>query len=567
MNRKHLRHYIHRSLLDGKYSRSRIAIRAPRCGAAFARVLSASKRPQRSDRLSRANPLGSLFSRRDRKARILQGLILLLFSCLLLTGCTHLYLESTTEQLHTLLGLEPKMPKPRTPSRMTDIWTDTVLHQPGQPAIRGFGGRVMFYEQGKDSPIVVDGTFTVYVFDDEVTGENELKPLRKYVFLPEHLPTHYSRSKLGHSYSFWLPFDEVGNPRRQLSLVSRFQDAKTGEVIVSKVVHKSLPGPARESLPPDRPQTMPQPPRATDSSSWEDRDAALRQAIQGQFAVEHLPPTLPQEAPQHPPQKRIETTTIDVPVGIAQRMLGTSGTTKDSSTDSPNRPVDALIVPGFNLPADSTSGPGSAPSFPPNHAGQSQPTQSAAQPGTNPLGLPTGSASVNPSNPSAGFKSSDFSSVGGGLFPDLQPRPPEHNQPYALAAWSQHPRNAKPWGNPQLTGEIVSQENLAQAMADQRTSSAPYPQTTRFSSASSMPTDEPTTAAPAARETLPRTTLRRGWGVPPNGSPPLKYQVQRGPVVSPDFLPGRTQPHRVRWPAPLRAEPPQSDLPSFPEYE
>ena len=31
------------------------------------------------------------------------------------------------------------------PDRILPIWTDTVLHQPNQPGVRGFGGRIYFY--------------------------------------------------------------------------------------------------------------------------------------------------------------------------------------------------------------------------------------------------------------------------------------------------------------------------------------------------------------------------------------------------------------------------------------
>ena len=43
------------------------------------------------------------------------------------------------------------------PAEVLPIWTDTVLHQPGQPGIRGFGGRVYFYEEAKPDPVRVDG--------------------------------------------------------------------------------------------------------------------------------------------------------------------------------------------------------------------------------------------------------------------------------------------------------------------------------------------------------------------------------------------------------------------------
>jgi hypothetical protein len=41
---------------------------------------------------------------------------------------------------------------------MVPVWTDTVLTRAGQPGVRGFGGRLIFYEAGQQSPIHVDGS-------------------------------------------------------------------------------------------------------------------------------------------------------------------------------------------------------------------------------------------------------------------------------------------------------------------------------------------------------------------------------------------------------------------------
>ena len=90
------------------------------------------------------------------------------------------------------------------PQSVVPIWTDTVLYQPGKPGVRGFGGRVYFYNESKTDPIQVDGGLTVYVFDGEQTDVNRTKPLRKYVFTADQLKNHYSTSELGDSYSVWI---------------------------------------------------------------------------------------------------------------------------------------------------------------------------------------------------------------------------------------------------------------------------------------------------------------------------------------------------------------------------
>ena len=52
------------------------------------------------------------------------------------------------------------------PSRLTAMWTHTVLNQPGKPGVRGFGGRVMFYGKDRDKSVSVDGSLTIYAYDD-----------------------------------------------------------------------------------------------------------------------------------------------------------------------------------------------------------------------------------------------------------------------------------------------------------------------------------------------------------------------------------------------------------------
>ncbi len=128
--------------------------------------------------------------------------------------------------------------KAEAPARMTALWTDTVLVEAG---VVGFGGRVMFYGRGDEDPIRVEGELTVFAYDDTDSVREDAVPARKYVFRAEELAGHYSESKLGHSYSFWIPWDRVGGPRRQVSLIARFKSAQGG-VVMSEMTRHLLPG-------------------------------------------------------------------------------------------------------------------------------------------------------------------------------------------------------------------------------------------------------------------------------------------------------------------------------------
>jgi hypothetical protein len=136
------------------------------------------------------------------------------------------------------LDLSGPSEKFETPTKMTALWTDTVLVEAG---VVGFGGRVMFYGRGDEDPIKVDGELTVFAYDDTDNVKDGAVPARKYVFRAEEFSRHYSESKLGHSYSFWIPWDRVGGPQRQVSLIARFKSAKGG-VVMSEMTRHLLPG-------------------------------------------------------------------------------------------------------------------------------------------------------------------------------------------------------------------------------------------------------------------------------------------------------------------------------------
>jgi hypothetical protein len=143
------------------------------------------------------------------------------------------------------LSFNKKEPEFKTPRQIVPVWSDTVLHQPGEPATRGFGGRLMFYGEDKHKPILVDGSLVVYAWDDG-KGTMERAPDRKYVFPSDKIQSHYSESRLGHSYSFWVPWDAAGGGLTHLTLISRFV-SNDGTEITSSPAHVVLQGPSKSS--------------------------------------------------------------------------------------------------------------------------------------------------------------------------------------------------------------------------------------------------------------------------------------------------------------------------------
>jgi hypothetical protein len=130
--------------------------------------------------------------------------------------------------------------EPAVPDQIVPMWTDTVMYQPGKPGVRGFGARIYFYQRDANTPMQVDGSLIVYAFDANDLSRMPV-PERKFIFTADQLAKHHSKTSLGDSYSIWIPWDEVGGPSRQLSLVTRFE-GRSGGSVVSEPARKLLSG-------------------------------------------------------------------------------------------------------------------------------------------------------------------------------------------------------------------------------------------------------------------------------------------------------------------------------------
>ena len=123
--------------------------------------------------------------------------------------------------------------------KMAVIWKDTVMRKPGSPSTRGFGGRVYFYDS-ENKAIKVDGEMIVYGFDNKAAKSEADK---KFVFKSSDLDAHYGKTDLGHSYSFWIPWDKNGNDRMAVTLIPIFKNSN-GNIVKGGQTVNVLPGPA-----------------------------------------------------------------------------------------------------------------------------------------------------------------------------------------------------------------------------------------------------------------------------------------------------------------------------------
>ena len=116
-----------------------------------------------------------------------------------------------------------------------------MFNEAGKTPIRGLGGRIYFYDS-KNKAIAVEGQLAVYAYDNSKPGGESKVPDRKYCFAPEQFTNHYSPTEMGASYSIWLPWDEVGKPQADISLVPIFTSS-SGALVMGQTSRNMVPGP------------------------------------------------------------------------------------------------------------------------------------------------------------------------------------------------------------------------------------------------------------------------------------------------------------------------------------
>ncbi len=134
-----------------------------------------------------------------------------------------------------------ELASPQVPTRLVSTWTDTTLHRKGEKAQRGFGGRLLFFNEETEDPIRVEGQLVVYAYDDSGRAAHETHPTRRFLFPAKQFVRHESKATVGASYSVWLPWDQVGGEQKNISLIARFEP-KAGPLVVGEQTKHLLPG-------------------------------------------------------------------------------------------------------------------------------------------------------------------------------------------------------------------------------------------------------------------------------------------------------------------------------------
>ncbi|MSR59544.1 MAG: hypothetical protein EXS05_18195 [Planctomycetaceae bacterium] len=138
---------------------------------------------------------------------------------------------------------------PQTPVvQIVPLWQASTGVGLAQRTCRGFAGQLLFLVHGNPTPGMVDGTVSVYVFDDQGNDDEKQKPIHKFDFSPEVWSTHAQNSSLGLTYSVFIPYTRPGNHQCHCSLMVRYTP-REGPTILSEMVEVELPGTKRKAKP------------------------------------------------------------------------------------------------------------------------------------------------------------------------------------------------------------------------------------------------------------------------------------------------------------------------------
>jgi hypothetical protein len=176
--------------------------------------------------------------RGSRKLRALVAALLMLSG----PGCTSLaLLNFKTEKIPTADAEHPAI-------EILAVWQAAEGPGPRGIPTRGFAGQIFFFSQDRATPVAVDGTARIYVFDDHGTVQDQARPLHQFDFDRESWKGHLQMPKIGPTYGVFIPYTRGDYHQAVCSLRVRFTPLK-GRPLYSASSTIVLPGPTPKAGP------------------------------------------------------------------------------------------------------------------------------------------------------------------------------------------------------------------------------------------------------------------------------------------------------------------------------
>ena len=138
-------------------------------------------------------------------------------------------------------------PQPEKVETFEDFWSDYPFKpdDPELPLRRGKGGVIRFFKKDNYSrSILVDGDLTVNVYYSVKDGVTLTQPDSQLVLTSQELNEKHRKfdKEVGYSYHVYLDLGEYDQPEEEITILSVFKDAKTGQTTLSKEIRTTAMG-------------------------------------------------------------------------------------------------------------------------------------------------------------------------------------------------------------------------------------------------------------------------------------------------------------------------------------
>jgi len=262
--------------------------------------------------------------------------ILLIAAVVLVTGCASVSPRRTAlpslfkkDAPKSAASTKTEAVQYQTPVKMLLVWKDSIRSAPGQPSLRGFGGRVFFYDANGNT-IRTEGDLIIYGFDDSNTDRDTSEADQKFVFSKDKFQEHYSMSGLGESYSFWIPWDRVGDGRKSVALIPFFK-APDGAIVRGGQSIYTLRGPEEDTL--EKIELA----SNKEGSGSKQSEVSTVGYTEGSSSKSEVVTADGQEEAETPSQRKVRTTTIDLPATLKRRLAESIATQNLAPRESRSR--------------------------------------------------------------------------------------------------------------------------------------------------------------------------------------------------------------------------------------
>uniref|UniRef100_A0A7C2NXD1 Lipoprotein n=1 Tax=Schlesneria paludicola TaxID=360056 RepID=A0A7C2NXD1_9PLAN len=102
--------------------------------------------------------------------------------------------------------------------QITCLWEPSEGRDPDGLPCRGFAGQILFLGNKGGTPVKVDGSVMVYVFDDQGTPEEQTRPIHQFSFDAAAWSQHLRVGTLGPAYHVFIPYTRKGTYEASCSL-------------------------------------------------------------------------------------------------------------------------------------------------------------------------------------------------------------------------------------------------------------------------------------------------------------------------------------------------------------